>query len=221
VRGAALLLLSGVAIAAAGCGAKHEAATSPAALRLQREDLAAVSRALKTAEGSVGAEVAATRAAWPLIANGLPTDTHVIMRPAIAAAAQSAARVRVPALFEAVPSASLTGPASGLAGLFRTYSGLATRGWQMIGASIDEIQNGSPASARFARANVALYIESIYDAHFSLAQVGKQLSHAYTMLGGPAAFGGSLSQAEVEALAAAYSEANDRLHPHAGVRLGS
>jgi hypothetical protein len=41
------------------------------------------------------------------------------------------------------------------------------------------------------------------------------------MLGGQAAFGTSLSPAEVHALANAYSEAADRLHPHVGVRLGS
>jgi hypothetical protein len=30
-----------------------------------------------------------------------------------------------------------------------------------------------PAAARFARANVDLYIESVYDAHFTIAQLGK------------------------------------------------
>jgi hypothetical protein len=91
----------------------------------------------------------------------------------------------------------------------------------MIAASIGQIQSGSPASARFARENIALYIESVYDAHFALAQIGKQLDRAYTMLGGPAAFGPSLPAAEVSALARSYSEAADRLHPHTGVRLGS
>ena len=220
MRATALLLLSAVAIAAAGCGARHEA-SSLAALQLQREDLVAVSRALKTAEGSVGAEVAATRAAWSLIANGLPSDTRTIRRPPIAAATASAAKVKVPALMEEAQAASLTGPAAGLAGLFRSYSGLASRGWQLIGATIEEIQHGSPAAARFARENAALYIESIYDAHFDLAQMGRQLSAGYRKLGGQAAFGGALSQAEVDALASTYSEASDRLHPHVGVRLGS
>jgi hypothetical protein len=206
-------------VTAAGCGGGHEE-TTPAALSLQRRDLAAVSRALTASEGSAGREVAATKAAWPLIANGLPADTRALSGPAAAAAA-SAERVPLPALFREATAASLTGPASGLAGLFRTYTGLTTRGWQLIGASIEQIQKGSPTSARFARENVALYIESVYDAHFALAQIGKQLTHAYTMLGGPAAFVGSLSQAEVNALAQAYSEASDRLHPHTGVSLGS
>jgi len=179
-----------------------------------------VSRALRASEGPAGQEVAATKAAWPLIANGLPADTRAIVPP-IAAASASAARVPLPALFGEAPAASLTGPASGLAGLFRTYAGLTTRGWELIGASIEQIQKGSPTGARFARENVALYIESVYDAHFALAQIGKQLTSAYKKLGGPAAFGSSLSQAEVNALAEAYSEASDRLHPHTGVRLGS
>jgi len=219
MRGAALFLLSAVAILSAGCAARE--AASRAALRLEREDLVAVSRTLQATEGATAAEVAASRAAWPLVANGLPANLHGVMRARIAAAARSAARIRLPQLFQEAPASSLTGPASGIAGLFRTYGGLASRGWQLTGASIDEIQNGSPASARFARANAALYIESIYDAHFALAQVGKQLAQAYSKLGGSTAFAGSLSQAEVEALAVIYSEARDRLHPHPGVRLGS
>jgi hypothetical protein len=190
------------------------------ALTLQRHDLAAVSRALKQAEGPAAHEVATTRTAWPLVANGLPGDTRALVRP-VAAAAASAAKLKLPTVFEEAPAASLTGPASGLAGLFRTYQGLAKRGWQQIGAAIAEIERGSPAAARFARENSPLYIESVYDAHFALAQTGKQLSRAYTMLGGAPAFGRTLTRAEVNALAEAYSEAADRLHPHAGVRLGS
>jgi hypothetical protein len=215
----ALALLGCLAVTVAGCGASH-VATSPLALTLQRQDLAAVSRALRESEGPAAREVAATRAAWPLVANGLPADTRALAPP-VAVAAASAARVKLPHLFEEAPAASLTGPASGLAGLFRTYQGLATRAWTQIAAAIAEIERGSPAAARFARENSPLYIESVYDAHFALAQIGKQLPRAYTMLGGSAAFGRTVTQAEVKALAAAYSEASDRLHPHAGVRLGS
>jgi hypothetical protein len=108
-----------------------------------------------------------------------------------------------------------------MASLFRGYTLLSSRGWQMIGGAINQIEHGSPASARFARANVALYIESIYDAHFGLAQIGKKLLDAYTKLGGPAAFGSSLTEAEANRLAGIYSEAGDRLYPHAEVKLGS
>ena len=77
LRVAALLLtLSGVAgamLALAGCGGTSSV-KSPAAERLQREDLAAVSRGLRQSEGSAQREMAAARSAWPLVANGLPAS---------------------------------------------------------------------------------------------------------------------------------------------------
>ncbi len=79
----------------------------------------------------------------------------------------------------------------------------------------------SGPGASFARANAPLYIESVYDGHFGLAQIGKNLVAGYQKLGGPAAFGTALRSAEVARLAAAYSEPAVRLHPHPGVKLGS
>jgi hypothetical protein len=190
-------------------------------LELQRQDLAAVSRALAGTQTSVGQAVAASERAWPLVVNGLPADLSGRPSLLIAAAGASAAMVKVPPLLEEAQAVSLTGPASQLADLFRTYIGLTSRGWKMIAASIDQIQHGPPASARFARANVALYIESVYDGNFTLAQIGKHLREGYRRLGGPAAFAGSLSEQQVNALASAYSEAADRLHPHVGARFGS
>jgi len=217
-RGAALLLLGGAALAT-GCGNSQTANT--AELRLQREDLLAVSHALSGAQASVNREVAATKAAWPSVVNSLPAHTSAAARASIQAAARRAAQLTLPAVFQERNATALTGPASGLAGIYRSFSGLAARGWQLIGAAIQQIEHGSPTAASFARANVPLYIDSVYDGHFSLAQIGKQLTAAYTKLGGPAAFDATLTQEEVDALARAYSEANDRLHPHTGVRLGS
>jgi phage tail protein X len=219
VRYAALLLLSCAAIAAAGCGDKGRA--SPAGLRLQREDLLAVSHALQRAQPSVEAEVAASKAAWPLVANGLPANTAAIPRAPIRVAADSAAKVLVPSLLAEAQATLLTGPGAQLAGLFKSFSGLAGTGWRMIGFAIEAIEHGSAPAARFARANVALYIESVYDAHFGLAQIGRKLLDGYRKLGAAAAFGTALTDEEVSALAASYSEARDRLHPHVGVRLGS
>ena len=79
----------------------------------------------------------------------------------------------------------------------------------------------APAAASFARANVALYIEAVYSAHLTLSQIRKALLAAYHKLGGPAAFGASLSDQEVQALARAYSEPADRLYPHVAVHLAS
>lgn len=207
--------------AVAGCGGASKAST-PAALKLQREDLAAVSGALKRLRAPVAREVAATKAAWPLIANGLPGEITTVSRSAQArAAAASAARLRLPALLGEAQARTLTGPAAQISGLVRSYALLSARGWKLLDAAFSQIESAPGANARFARANAPLYIESIYDAHFTLAQIGKKLLAGYEKLGGAAAFGAALTQAEVNALARLYSEAADRLHPHVGVRLGS
>jgi hypothetical protein len=222
VRAPALLPLLGAVLIAAGCGGGTTAtSSSPAALRLQREDLIAVSHALRSVEQPIAHEVTATKAAWPLVVNGLHPDNLAATRPPVTAAADSAARVKPPGPLEKSQAASLTGPASQLAAQFSTFNGLTTHGWQQILAAIDSLERGSAEGARFARENVALYIDGVYDGHFSLAQIGKKLQSSYRMLGGQAAFGTALSQAEVDALANTYSEAADRLHPHVGVRLGS
>lgn len=204
----------------AGCGGANR---SPAELRLEREDLVAVSRELKGVQGPVAVELAAAERAWPLVVNGLPSSARGLAhaRAPIEAAAASAAKVPTPLLMSEAQAVSLTGPGSPLSGLFRTYIGLVTRGWTLIVAAIDQIQHGSPMSARFARANVALYIESVYDGQFDLAQIDKRLHDGYRELGGQPEFGSALTQAEVDALGAAYSEATARLQPHAGVKLGS
>jgi hypothetical protein len=217
---ASLLLFVGLAVIWIGCGGGARVA-SPQELTLERSDLVALSRVVKQIQSPVASEVAATKQAWPLIADGLPSGDVGVARAPVAAAASSAALVVLPALLQEAEAAALTGPASPLAGILRTYVLLATRGWRLISAAIEQIEHGSPASARFARENVALYIESVYDAHFTLAQFGKQLRLGYKKLGGAGAFEGALPQTEVDELASTYSEANDRLHPHVGARLGS
>jgi hypothetical protein len=217
-RSAALLVLGLAALALGGCG---KTSATPAVLRLEREDLAVVAHALSKAEPPVEVEVSATKAAWPLVANGLPADTGAISRPAIRTASASATSLEMPALFEERTLSTVTGPGAELGGAFRNFVLLSTRGWRMIGAYVEQIERGSPLAVRFARANVDLYIESVYDAHFGLAQIGKQLLAAYKRLGGAGAFGASLTQREVDGLAHVYSEARVRLHPHDGVKLGS
>jgi hypothetical protein len=220
VRGLATLIAAGTAaIACAGCGSS--ATAPPREQQLQRSDLVAASRALSAAEPSVRSETAASKAAWPLVANGLPANIGGQVRATIRQAAARVAEVHVPELFAERSARSLTGAAAGIAGSFRAYRGLSSRGWNMIEAAIAQIEHGPRGAAAFARANSPLYIESVYDAHYVLAQIGKHLSDGYRKLGGPGAFGQSLTQAEVDALAATYSEAQARLHPHPGVKLGS
>jgi len=215
-----LLLCSGIALLA-GCGGSG-AQSRPAALKLEREDLVAASRALKSATTPVVADVAATKSAWPLIANGLPADLGGLSgSEQVARATRAAAQLRLPPQFGEAQARTLTGRASQLAGLFRSYMLLSGRGWKLLDAGLAQIESGTPASAHFARENSPLYIESIYDGHFTLAQIGKKLLAAYDKLGGAAAFGTALTRGEVDALARTYSEASDRLHPHVAVRIGS
>jgi hypothetical protein len=218
-RCAAPLALGAVALALAGCGSARKPA--PMELQLERADLVAVAQTLIRQQPTVGREVAATKVAWPLVAHGLPANIQPIAQPALSDATGRAAALTLPAMLTEHAARSLTGPASTLAGIFRAFVTLASRGWQLVGAAVQQTQHGPPAAARFARANVALYIDSVYDAHFSLAQIGKQIPVVYQRLGGPRAFGAALTLAQVRALANFYSEPNDRLYPHPSVRLGS
>jgi hypothetical protein len=221
VRAAMLCGLIAIGLCLAACGSTSTQSTA-AALKLQREDLAATARALKSAESPVAREVSATKAAWPLIANGLPANAGDLSdTAAVGVATRAAAQLRLPVLFGEAQARSLIGPAAQLAGLFRSYVLLSKRGWKLLGAQLAQIASGSPAAARFASENAPLYIESIYDGHFTLAQIGKKLLAAYEKLGGANAFGESLTRTEVQALAGTYSEASDRLRPHVAVRIGS
>lgn len=222
----ALLLLTIVSGAVtvstlSGCGGTARGTSSPTALRLQREDLVAVTHALRSAEGSIGQEVAAARTGWAVVADGLAASIPARTLPAVRKAARKAREVVVPALLTEERARELTGPGAGIAGQFSTFAGLATRGWAMIVAAIKGIEHGTPTVASFHRANVALYIDSVYDGHFELADIGKSLLAAYSRLGGSPAFASTLTQREVDALADAYSPATARLEPHPGVVLGS
>jgi hypothetical protein len=221
---ALLLILSTIAFAGAslgGCGGGSSASNSPAATHLEREDLVAVSRGLRQAEVSVQREMATARIAWPLLAGGLRAPIPPATSTAVFTASRMARAIVVPAPMRTTQARLLTGPAAGIAGLFAVFSRLTERGWTLTSAAAAEITSGSPAAAMFARENVALYIDSIYDGHFDAALIGKSLLTGYRLLGGEKAFGGTLSQAEADALASAYSPASERLYPHPKVKLGS
>lgn len=212
-------LLTALAVALAGCGGGR--ATTPQDLRLERADLLTVVHALSAVEAPTAREVTATKAAWPFVANGVSAGVGAPARAAIATARHRAAALTLPGVFAEREYESLTGPGSSIAGSYRWYVLLSQRGWTMIEYAIARLERGDRVAMRFAHDNVALYIESVYDAHYGLAQLGKQLLAAYKALGGAEAFGSSLTEAEVRHLARAYSESRDRLHPHEGVRLGS
>jgi len=215
----AIVLAFAAALALTGCG-KHKVAT-PGEAKLENEDLVAVTAALAAAAPQVRAEVAAARAAWPAIVDGVKRRPTPATRAKVQLAAQRASEVRLPDLFSEEGATKLTGPAFALAGQFRSFQTLGSRSWRLLDSSLEEIEHGSRAEARFARRNLPLYIESIYDAHFSASEIGKKLLAAYKRLGEARTFGDSLTPSEIQQLAAEYSKERDELSPKERVRLGS
>jgi len=203
-------------LGASGCGAASgtSSTTSPAELRLERADLAAVSRELLHIAGPVQQELAAARAAWPGIAYGLPAGgAPASTRRHVAAAGLLARQIPVGPLLGEAMAEGLTGPAAGVAGLFRGFHALTVTGWAQVEAAIQAVGGPSPTVARFARDNVDLYIDSVYDGHFDLAAIGEAVAKGYLALGGSAGFGGALTPGEVRELGLVYAKA-DRLAPH-------
>jgi len=214
-----VLLALAMGIALGGCG-KHKMAT-PAEAKLENEDLVAVTAALAAVAPQVEAEVDATKAAWPAILGGVKGRPTAATRAKVALAAKRAAQLRLPALLSEEGSAQLTGPASPLASRFRSFQTLGSRSWQLLESSLAQIEHGSRGQAEFARRNLPLYIESIYDAHFTLSETGKQLLAAYKKLGGEETFGSSLTQSQIQQLAERYSQGRNELSPKEQVKLGS
>jgi len=167
---------------------------------------------LRAAEPAVQREVAASRRAWPSIAGGLPQVLPAPLRRAVGAASASATALPEPSFV--ATARTLTGPAAGIGGIYESYERLATQGWRMTDAALAAIASAPPAQASFARESSPLYIAAVYDGHFDLSLLGKSLLSGYERLGGPTAFGAALTQAEVNALVAAYSIPGVRLEPH-------
>jgi hypothetical protein len=213
-RWSVLPLVIAVAGLLAGCGSVSSHTPSRRELALQRSQLVLVSGELRAVEESVHREVTASRSAWPLVADGLPSTFSGQLREAVAKAGAAAKALVEPSFM--TQASKLTGPAAGLAGLYESYSRLAERGWRLTEVTIGAIAGGTPPVASFERENSPLYIDAIYDGHFNLSLVGKSIQSAYTRLGGPRAFGSRLTQSEVDSLAGTYSIPTVRLEPHPG-----
>jgi hypothetical protein len=219
-RGVLWLLALGLAATLlSGCGG-HKKPT-PAELSLERGDLVVISHTLQQLEGPLQSSMQDSRAAWPYVEDGLSRPRYRAARGPARRAAEAAAAIPEPAVLSETGTAELTGPISPVGGLFRTFIGLVPRSWKLIAADISELEAGPAAARQFARETVDLYIESVYDGYFSLAQIGKKLLVAYKELGGPEAFSQTLPEAQVKTLAEVYSEPTFRLEPHPGVKLGS
>ena len=218
------LLAASALIALAGCGHSHvPRAQSPSTkrIRLESQDLEAVVRGLQASASSTERASTAAKEAWPYIYTGLPGRLSSEALRSVLAAAADSERVILPVLFHEKASQVLTGPGAELTGLLRDYLALGQRSWEQLVETIRLQSSGPAQAAEFARANVDLYIEGIYDAQFELAQIGKQLEAAYRDLGGPTEFLGPLDQARVSRLAESYSETSGRLYPHVVAKLGS
>jgi hypothetical protein len=215
-RATILTALVGLAIAGllAGCGTGSSQTSTSAELTLERAQLVLASSELRALEAPVRREVAASRAAWPAIADGIPTTPSRSLQSAVASASAAARALREPRFV--AQATTLTGPTAGIAGLYESFSALASHGWRLTEAGIAAILHGAPVAASFARGNSSLYIDAIYDGHFNLSLLGKSLVSGYDKLGGAAAFGASLPRSEITALAAAYSIPAVRLEPHPG-----
>jgi hypothetical protein len=185
---------------------------------VERTDLVLLAHTLQRLRAPAGGEIAAARAAWPALAGGLPRGSAPTLLAQVSTAARHAAMLTLPAVV--TTEDSLTGPAAKLAGMLKAYTRLTQRGWRYIAATLasastQTAHSGAAATAaRFLRANAALYIYSIYDGHYDLSLIGKALRGAYRALGGAPAFGASLTQTQVEALAGDYSIPSARLTPH-------
>jgi hypothetical protein len=224
VRILTVAALGAVVLGALGCGHRHPpppSSPTARALKVESEDLLDTYRALGRAAPSTQREINAAKAVWPLIYAGLPKNPSAGARAAVENALKLTQQIYRPSLFEEEKAAVLTGPASELAGLFWGFTALAERSWTQILATIRQEEGGPSPQRAFARSTVNLYIESIYDAHFQLAQIGKKLEDAYKKLGGPTEFEGPLTEADVQRIAKIYSEPNARLYPHVQATLGS
>jgi hypothetical protein len=188
-------------------------------LHVERADLVIAAQELTQAEGSFRAETTTARRAWPSIAQGLPSPITPDVKAAVAAAADGAGRLVEPPF--TVKANELTGPASGIAALVRSFRGLAQHGWTLLDATITGFEHAAPANVRFLRANAGLYVASVYDGHYALAAIGHTLQKAYVKLGGPDGFGSTLTQAEVDGLERAYSPGAFRLEPAPPKGLGA
>ncbi len=215
----------GAAMLFAGCGSSSSShAQSSRELALERAQFEQVASQLSGLEVAVKREVAASRVAWPSIAGGLPQTLGSGLRTAVGAANALAKALPEPSFL--ANARKLTGPASGIAGIYENYEQLAQRGWNLTEAAVQTIASAGPATnatganasaaaqASFERANSPLYLDAIYDGHFDLSLLGKSLASGYEKLGGPEAFGTALTQAQVNALAGTYSIPAVRLEPH-------
>lgn len=222
VAATALVLALCTAGVLAGCGS-GESRISRREYALERAQFEQVADELREVQGAVHREVASSRAVWPLVYNGLPKRIGARLLNGVKAASDVAGALPAPQFM--ARQATLTGPASGIAGLYEDYDRLVERGWRLTETGVSGIVSGPISVARFVRANSPLYIHAVYDGHFDLSLIGKKLLDGYKRIeklsaekkfAGIGGFAARLTRREIDALAAAYSIGAVRLEPHPG-----
>ncbi len=205
-------------MALAGCsesGASGaQASSAPRQLKLERTDLATVARGLLRAEPSIQREILAARAAWPAIAGGLPALVPLATNELLSAALRRSERLATPGFISY--AGELTGESAAIAGLLLSYEQLSQQGWTMTLAAARHLTGLSAlpvATLGFLRANAALYIGCVYDAHYNLSVIGGRMREAYAQLGGAPGFGDALPASLMARIVAFYSPGAARLAP--------
>ena len=219
MRYAALLLLSCAAIAAAGCGVGEGTERHPSCGSSAKTS-STVAHALQRAQADsrrARSRPPRRHGRWWLTAfprTRPRSPAHRFSQPLSSAAKLRRAGAR----FRKDSRRMLTGPGAQLAGLLPELR--APDGPRLADDRLGDRSDRTrlAAAARFARANVALYIESVYDAHFTLAQIGKRLLGRLQQARRRHRRSGRRSRRrKSDALAAGYSEAD---RPAAPARRG-
>jgi hypothetical protein len=198
-----LACCSAIVVGLGGCGDKRHNLVE---LELERADLASVARQLLESEGTIESEVQASKGAWPFLYRGLKAPA-LGTSAALVTRADRAAQ-KLPALPMISELHTLTGSAFGIGVLYEAFWSLTRRGWSAIAAARSAVQIES----------VAIYIQSVYDGHYDLSLIGKELLDGYEKLGGEAVFK-HLTLAEMEAMAHFYSPEAARLEPRPAANL--
>lgn len=208
---AALLAVVAIAVAIAVTLSQGETHTA-AELRVQRSQLALVSRQLLQVRPQLQREVISSRAVWRSIARGLPSHPDTLLGQRVSAANSAAQALPTPAFLEV--RHEFVGPAERISSLFHDFELLTQHGWAHLDQAVGALRRGPVSVADFERANAGLYIDSVYDAHFDASLIGERVLNSYERLGAGPAFGSSLTPAQVKSIALTYSPPETRLTPH-------
>ncbi len=125
-------------------------------------------------------EVASTKPPGRSSPTACPRTSAASVRPSIAARRRVPRRSSCRLLLQEAQAASLDGPSLADRGRVPRLRPADRARMALIDAAVEQIEHGSPVTARFARENVALYIESVYDAHFTLAQSRQETARPAT-----------------------------------------